>query len=124
MIHRLPNLRIARVFKKSFAWSPYQEQYSTFTKKEKNDYPYIRRSMAKRGNEYLVEIMVEIFPNREISESESYEVINNEFDQKLINIDDYTKEMNEVYLSNISEDIYIEEAFNVIKDLINSIETQ
>lgn len=48
----------------------------------------------------------------------TYTVINNEYDKKLIAFDEFTKEINERALKTIREDIYLEEAYFVLKDLI------
>jgi carboxyl-terminal processing protease len=50
--------------------------------------------------------------------SKVYQVQNHLYDKKVINFDEFTKEINERSLKTISEDIYIEEAYSVLKDLI------
>ncbi len=49
----------------------------------------------------------------------SYSVINNKYDNKVLQSDDIWKESNEVFIKNIREDIYIDESYNIIRDLIN-----
>lgn len=51
----------------------------------------------------------------------SYQAINNLYDKQLIDFDEYTKEINQRSLSTIQSDIYIEETYYIISDLINFI---
>jgi len=48
-----------------------------------------------------------------------YKVTNVKFDQPIININPYKKEVNELLSKNIQNDIYIEESYQIINDLIN-----
>lgn len=50
--------------------------------------------------------------------SGSFSASNNKFDLEVFEVDLYRKEINDVYLKNISEDIYIDEAFRIMNDLI------
>ncbi len=50
--------------------------------------------------------------------SSSYVVINNKYDEDVIKSDDTWKESNDIFLKNIREDIYIDESYNIIRDLI------
>jgi len=52
-------------------------------------------------------------------ESTSFHVTSNIADAEIFKLDEHRKEVNEVFLKNIGEDIYIEEAFYIISDLIN-----
>jgi hypothetical protein len=49
-----------------------------------------------------------------------YHAINVKLDQPIFTIDAYKKEGNDILLKNIQNDIYIEEAYQVINDLINA----
>ncbi len=51
--------------------------------------------------------------------SNIYHVINLKFDEPVFKINPYKKEVNDILLKNIQNDIYVEEAFQVINDLIN-----
>jgi carboxyl-terminal processing protease len=48
-----------------------------------------------------------------------FEAVNNQLDKQRLQNNDYEKEINKKWLENIAEDIYIEEAFLVVTDLIN-----
>ena len=48
-----------------------------------------------------------------------FTVENNEQDKQLLKNDQYAKEMNTEWLENLAEDIYLQEAFLVLADLIN-----
>ena len=48
-----------------------------------------------------------------------FTVENNVADQQLFSKDPYAREINQQWLENLGEDIYIEEAFLVLTDLIN-----
>ena len=50
--------------------------------------------------------------------SKKFVVINHLYDKKVIGFDDFTKDINERSLKSLQEDIYIEEAYFIIKDLI------
>ena len=57
--------------------------------------------------------------NKEEAPSKKFTVENHAGDKELFRYNAYAKEVNEVWLKNISGDIYIEEAFLVLLDLIN-----
>ncbi len=69
--------------------------------------------MKKRNN------LITSIENISKRNSSSYKVNNNEYDQELIHFNKYNKEINAMNLKNIQEDIYIEEAYRIINDLIN-----
>ncbi len=48
----------------------------------------------------------------------TFTVENTHYDRELIKIDSYSKEVNDGLIENIRQDIYIEEAYQIIKDLI------
>lgn len=49
-----------------------------------------------------------------------FEVINNYYDKEIMKMDSYLFEINSVYLKNIQMDIYIEESYRIMNDMINS----
>lgn len=49
----------------------------------------------------------------------SYTAGNNVYDKKVFNVNDFSKQMNDHWLKKIQSDIYIEESYNIISDLIN-----
>ena len=68
---------------------------------------------AKR-REIILDRMINL-PSRPAA---AYKVENTSYDEALIMFDDHKKAINKVLVKNISEDIYIEEAYQIIKDLI------
>lgn len=50
--------------------------------------------------------------------SDVYAIENTRYDSSLIDVDAYSKEVNEAFKLNIKEDIYIEESYQIISDLI------
>jgi carboxyl-terminal processing protease len=50
--------------------------------------------------------------------SKLFSVTNTGYDQELMRIDTYGKEINDLQMHNIQEDLYIEESFKIINDLI------
>ena len=56
--------------------------------------------------------------------SPSYVVINNKYDNQMLQSDDIWKESNAVFLKSIREDIYIDESYKIIKDLIGLNENE
>ena len=57
--------------------------------------------------------------NEEEAPTKKYTMENHAGDKELFRNNPYAKEVNEVWLKNIAGDIYIEEAFSVLLDLIN-----
>lgn len=57
--------------------------------------------------------------NKEEAPTKKFTVENHAGDKELFQNNAYAKEVNEVWLKNIAGDIYIEEAFSVLLDLIN-----
>ena len=57
--------------------------------------------------------------NGEETPTNKFTVENHAGDKELFRNNAYAKEVNEVWLKNIAGDIYIEEAFSVLLDLIN-----
>jgi hypothetical protein len=49
----------------------------------------------------------------------AFKIINTAFDDKVMNLDSYQKEMNEYVIADLTGDAYIEEAYQVMLDLIN-----
>jgi carboxyl-terminal processing protease len=52
--------------------------------------------------------------------STMYQVTNTKFDMPIFKINPYKKEINDNLLKNIQNDIYIEEAYKIMNDLINT----
>ena len=52
--------------------------------------------------------------------SASYSVSNNAYDKKIFTVNDFSKQMNEDALKKIQHDIYLDESYKIILDLINS----
>ncbi|HEY0031316.1 MAG TPA: carboxy terminal-processing peptidase, partial [Bacteroidia bacterium] len=51
--------------------------------------------------------------------SEKYKVAGTSFDEDLLKADSYKKEMSDILIRNIQNDVYIEESFLILNDLIN-----
>lgn len=54
----------------------------------------------------------------EISEETVFKAVNNQFDQEILKMDAYRRELNAEYLEEVEHDYYIQEAYQVIIDLI------
>lgn len=52
--------------------------------------------------------------------STSYNVSNNAYDMKIFNVNDFSKKLNNDALKKIQHDIYLDESYKIILDLINS----
>jgi len=61
----------------------------------------------------------ELIKNCTVNDSPSYNVKNNSYEQKIIDMGGAQKEINDVILKNIQNDIYIDEAYKITNDLIN-----
>jgi len=61
----------------------------------------------------------EMLEKNGIGKSSVYTVENTSYDKELMNLDNYSKEINDILTGNIKEDIYIQESFHIITDLIN-----
>ena len=48
-----------------------------------------------------------------------FEVVNNKYNHELIASDEYYKDLNNKIIEDISKDVYIEESYNIILDLID-----
>ena len=57
--------------------------------------------------------------NKEETPGKKFTVENHAGDKELFRNNPYAKEVNEVWMKNIAGDIYIEEAFSVLQDLVN-----
>jgi carboxyl-terminal processing protease len=51
--------------------------------------------------------------------TERYQVSSAQFDDEVLRADSYKKEMNDILIKNIINDIYIEESYMIMNDLIN-----
>lgn len=61
----------------------------------------------------------ELLEKNGFGKSSVYTVENTSYDKEVMNLDSYTKEINDVLIDNIKEDIYIQESFHILTDLIN-----
>jgi len=52
--------------------------------------------------------------------STSYNVSNNAYDKKIFNVNDFSKQLNDDAIKKIQHDIYLDESYKIILDLINS----
>lgn len=68
--------------------------------------------LDKEANSYK---QIELFPEKN---SDSYQVLNHASDMRRMQIDDFLTGMNEQWLRNLSNDVYLEEAFHIINDYI------
>jgi carboxyl-terminal processing protease len=50
---------------------------------------------------------------------QAYKVINNKYDKQVIDLDSYKSETNSILIKNVENDIYIEESYRILNDLIN-----
>jgi len=50
----------------------------------------------------------------------AFKIVNTSFDDKVMNLDSYQKEMNDYVIADLTGDQYIEEAYQVMIDLINA----
>jgi carboxyl-terminal processing protease len=53
--------------------------------------------------------------------SEKFKVSSTQYDEELLKVDTYKKEVNDVLIKNIQNDLYIEENYLIMQDYINSI---
>lgn len=51
-------------------------------------------------------------------QTSAFQAINNQFDQKIIQLNEYRRKLNEEYLKNVQSDLYIEESYFILSDLI------
>lgn len=72
-----------------------------------------------KKNEKITQTLLEDMEKNLYDSASSYIAINNVYDKKVIDFDEFTKEINQRSLSTIQKDIYIEEVYFILKDLIN-----
>lgn len=77
-----------------------------------------------KKNEKITKLLIEDMEKQLYDSTSSYTAINNLYDKKVIDIDEFTKEINARALNTIQEDIYIEEAYFILKDLVTFIKNQ
>lgn len=77
-----------------------------------------------KKNEKIIKLLIEDMEKQLYDSTSSYSAINNLYDKKVIDIDEFTKEINTRSLNSIQEDIYIEEAYFILKDLVTFIKKQ
>jgi carboxyl-terminal processing protease len=71
---------------------------------------------AEKESYRLIEELADILADS----SDAFIAVNHNYDQKVISIDTYSKEMNDILLKNIQSDIYIEEAYYIMTDFLTS----
>lgn len=67
---------------------------------------------------------MQLLEKETVKPSTVYKIVNVKFDQLLINLSDYKKEVNDILVKNLQNDIYIEETYHIINDLITYKQTQ
>ena len=77
-----------------------------------------------KKNEKITKLLIEDMEKQLYDSTSNYVAINNVYDKKVIDIDEFTKEINARSLSGIQEDIYIDEAYLILKDLITFIKNK
>lgn len=83
-------------------------------------YTYFPLSLSSYRNQLLNEQAIEeSLVNSELAQDSVYITNNLEYNQDLLSIDSYLQEMNDKHIKNITNDIYIQEGFNILTDLIN-----
>lgn len=84
-------------------------------------YEKIPLSLVKyQQNERIMnELYAQLFTG-ELEPSEHFKVVNNKFDMEILKMNTYRAKLNEEYLEDVSKDLYIGEAYNVLLDLIQS----
>ena len=66
----------------------------------------------------LTRIIDSLFSYLEQS-SDAFEVKNNEYDLRIMEMNAYRSELNDAYLKRLQADIYLDEAYHVLIDFIN-----
>ncbi|MBL0328107.1 MAG: carboxy terminal-processing peptidase [Bacteroidetes bacterium] len=74
-----------------------------------------------KKNEKIIQLLQEEMEQHLYDSSKTYVVANHLYDKKVIDFDEFTKEINTRSLETIQTDIYIEETYYVLKDLITFI---
>ncbi|MCW3084460.1 MAG: hypothetical protein JWP12_1826 [Bacteroidetes bacterium] len=85
---------------------------------------YILNPQFFKKNEKVTQQLLDDMEKNLYDSTTTFTVTNNAYDQKLNNFDESGKEINERSLKTIREDIYIEEVYFVLKDLITFGKTQ
>lgn len=73
-----------------------------------------------RENERIMNNLYDQLFTGELKPSEHFKVVNNKFDIEIVKMNQYRAKLNEEYLLEVSKDMYIGEAYNVLIDLIDS----
>ncbi|UKN00944.1 carboxy terminal-processing peptidase [Paracrocinitomix mangrovi] len=71
-------------------------------------------------NEKAITLLYDQLFSEEFTPSNDFQVQNNQFDAEIMKINEYRSELNKKYLQNVSEDMYIAEAYHILVDYINS----
>ncbi len=85
---------------------------------------YILNPQFFRKNEKVTQQLLDDMEKNLYDSTTTFTVTNNNYDKKLIGFDESGKEINERSLKTIGEDIYVEEVYFVLKDLITFGKTQ
>jgi carboxyl-terminal processing protease len=72
-----------------------------------------------RKREENIFLLMHNLENLAIRPSSLYHIANLKFDESIFKINPYKKEVNDILLKNVQNDIYVEEAYHIINDLIN-----
>lgn len=73
---------------------------------------------AFRKEEINVSAALKKSENIAVNDSPAYTATNNLYDLEIFTVDSFRKEINDSYLENINADIYIDEAYKIMNDLI------
>jgi len=77
-----------------------------------------------RKNEQVNQQLLDDMEKTMYDSTTVFKVTNNKYDQQVMGFDEFTKEINERTLKTLREDLYIEEVYHVLKDLITFEKTQ
>jgi len=78
----------------------------------------LKINLFRKKEAWLFEAL-QILEKETEQSSSAYNVTNVKFDQALINLSTYKKEVNDIIIKNLKNDIYIEETYQIINDFIN-----
>ncbi len=81
------------------------------------DYFDLNIDNYKRSNQLLNQTIDSLFSYLEQS-TDAFEVKNNQYDLRIMEMNAYRSELNETYLKRLKEDIYLDEAYRVLTDYI------
>jgi hypothetical protein len=73
-----------------------------------------------KNTEKTTERLITKLENSLSDSSIVYRAINNLYDKKLLQMDEFSAQMNDILLHNIQNDPYIEESYQILGDLIRA----